>query len=969
MIGVHSDKRVPGPGLPDGENETMAFHAAPRFWLATCGLLLALAVGVAPAGAGDWSQFRRDVYHSGAALEKLRAPLTEIWSVPQELGHSPLYNVSISHGRLYYLSCGGSARAARNLVCADAKTGTVIWRQAMGAAMLKSAYMDTIAPAVNEGGDVFVYDQRGVPQLVAVTITGTKSGTPYQNGFANLDGIGPDQLDAYLVKVEASMAALILQLVAIGDSSLQNGGQPDPRLTGNVPGLRLTGRPLQSISSEFRAAIAGPRQKNGRPMEDTTRVSLSFARKPTLVVQVYRAADGVPGPWLPLPQGWYRRVTRAVTLQHAAPVNPQVVGVALTTDAAAYSFWGPPLLIEDRLVACGAGPQFDWWPYPKPGQRPLVETYVNHAALGTTLEGAPPAPLNGFPPLKTPGGPLVGSDGAGSFLGTLGSLTPGSSWHQETKLSLGIPATANGTGFIGLGGAAADRGIMAFDLAGGAPRWTYAPEGPGGAGVGSANRPGAASPSGHWLHSGLVLQGNLVFGEVNGTVVALEQETGVVRWRHTLPPGTIVRSLVGTPDHLFLCASRTGGSRQPLWEVLGTTDNSLVALRMKDGKEVWSQRVPKPGNLATADGLLYFADGSLHVYGPAERTFRLAVDSPRPPDYGGTEGPLREPRNAPGGEAAPAESDKPAPNARAEPAPAGTLADASILRLRWSDDLEDLVAAVRKRRAATLDLPLLLTLDRMDATRSAWTDGAANPPYTPAWMKSYVAACGQLAAAARPAHFEVLPEINIYLSRHPQELTQVRALLAAVTEAVHTASPDTRVALSFNAELLVGRYSRGDYRPFGDLALPSRIKLAELQELASAADEVGLTSYPQAAFVEPRQIMVDYLLNVRKLFSTRPILVTRAAVQVTTSDVGTFTQGAFMGCLRQNCYFLDASFIAYPDLVAEDAGAGAAAGSLALRVGKDARPGLSVWRDLLSWKHVGIHPLSLEARPEEGPEQ
>jgi hypothetical protein len=97
-----------------------------------------------------------------------------------------------------------------------------------------------------------------------------------------------------------------------------------------------------------------------------------------------------------------------------------------------------------------------------------------------------------------------------------------------------------------------------------------------------------------------------------------------VVWTHRLGDEDVVRSIVATPDHLLFCISTVaGGKRTPVWERHSSEDvNKLVALKRKDGEEVWSQKVDRPGNLALANGFLFFTDGDLHVLGPAEKTAR-----------------------------------------------------------------------------------------------------------------------------------------------------------------------------------------------------------------------------------------------------------------------------------------------------------------------------------------------------------
>ena len=51
----------------------------------------------------------------------------------------------------------------------------------------------------------------------------------------------------------------------------------------------------------------------------------------------------------------------------------------------------------------------------------------------------------------------------------------------------------------------------------------------------------------------------------------------------------------------------------------------------------------------------------------------------------------------------------------------------------------------------------------------------------------------QLAGAVKPEHFDLAPEVNVYLARHPEQLPRVLALLTTAAQAVKRASPATKV--------------------------------------------------------------------------------------------------------------------------------------------------------------------------------
>ncbi|HTE17222.1 MAG TPA: hypothetical protein VK689_02445, partial [Armatimonadota bacterium] len=179
----------------------------------------------------------------------------------------------------------------------------------------------------------------------------------------------------------------------------------------------------------------------------------------------------------------------------------------------------------------------------------------------------------------------------------------------------------------------------------------------------------------------------------------------------------------------------------------------------------------------------------------------------------------------------------------------------------------------------------------------------------------------------------------------------------------------TRVVVSFNVEVLAGTYGRGSYRPFGELVLPRKAAPGESLAVAVAADAVGLTSYPQSALKLPTQVPPDYLLSFRKVLGERPLLVTKLAVRpeekLGPARVVQDVQATWLRRLLQNCYWLDAALVAYPDLVTEETGR--AASPVALRVGAEARLGLGVWRNVFGWQRVARLTLAAQRDPDAEP--
>ena len=118
-------------------------------WLTTAACLMALA---GPALADDWPQFRRDAGRSAASADRLALPLAEIWS---RSGGA----CAVWQGKTYFTTT--TRGGARLLVCADARTGTPLWRQLLNSPTLLTSLM--VPPVVSSARIVYVYDAGIVP--------------------------------------------------------------------------------------------------------------------------------------------------------------------------------------------------------------------------------------------------------------------------------------------------------------------------------------------------------------------------------------------------------------------------------------------------------------------------------------------------------------------------------------------------------------------------------------------------------------------------------------------------------------------------------------------------------------------------------------------------------------------------------------------------------------------------------------
>ena len=323
-------------------------------------------------------------------------------------------------------------------------------------------------------------------------------------------------------------------------------------------------------------------------------------------------------------------------------------------------YLGHPLIVNNALFALSASDLlFHWEPDVKWNM-----TRIHHPLPDVDRDISPTARFGGYPPAYAGNGLVVADETTHRFLALITGQKQ-QQWHRDIAHSLGVPAVGDHLLYTGFGGPGGVSGIVALDTQDGNLQWMYAPKDPEPDPqqyqqilsprsvevpvIGPANRtftdprngrkmtalevkgyntamvpvpvmqPYSTLPFQHWSNSGLVVTKENVYGEVNHTVVALNRTGGTLVWKYPIGPMDVITSIVATPEHLVFCISTTrNGVREPVWSVERTIANRLVAVDLKEGKEVWSQKVPRPGNLALANGLLFFTDGALHVLGGAE---------------------------------------------------------------------------------------------------------------------------------------------------------------------------------------------------------------------------------------------------------------------------------------------------------------------------------------------------------------
>ena len=153
-------------------------------------------------------------------------------------------------------------------------------------------------------------------------------------------------------------------------------------------------------------------------------------------------------------------------------------------------------------------------------------------------------------------------------------------------------------------------------------------------------------------------------------------------------------------------------------------------------------------------------------------------------------------------------------------------------------------------------------------------DGALLRPLDDATFDRYVAAARGYAERHRPRFLGLGVEIDTQWRTHPDDFDQFVALFAAVTEAVHTASPSTMVFPTFQLERLSGM--QGGL--FGGANDPAQAQWGLIDRFPDA-DIIGFTTYPGLVFATPDEIPDDYYSRLGGIAGGRPIVFTEMGWQ------------------------------------------------------------------------------------------
>jgi hypothetical protein len=117
------------------------------------------------------------------------------------------------------------------------------------------------------------------------------------------------------------------------------------------------------------------------------------------------------------------------------------------------------------------------------------------------------------------------------------------------------------------------------------------------------------------------------------------------------------------------------------------------------------------------------------------------------------------------------------------------------------------------------------------------------------------------------------------------------------------------------------------------------------EQLVALVDAVGLTTHLLSAWVRPEEVPGEHLVGLRARFGEKPVLVTGASVELPENPRP--EQWGFLRRVLHLCYWLDASVVVYPEVIA-----GAGKPEFVERVKDPDHPALDSWRDVLAYKPV-----------------
>jgi hypothetical protein len=209
---------------------------------------------------------------------------------------------------------------------------------------------------------------------------------------------------------------------------------------------------------------------------------------------------------------------------------------------------------------------------------------------------------------------------------------------------------------------------------------------------------------------------------------------------------------------------------------------------------------------------------------------------------------------------------------------------------------------------------------------------------------SFLASLKSYVERHKPKYVAFGVEINNYDADRRDVFDELVALFPAVADAVHAASPSTRVMTIFQLEIMKGL--RGGL--FGGKNDPAAAQW-DLLNLFPRADALGFTTYPSIIFKDPSEMPADYYTEIAK-YTQKPVVFTEigwfASAAIPDWESSEAEQAAFVARFREMVAPLNPQLMLYSFLYdPSSAGLPLVFDKVGLmRLDGTPRPALEAWR-------------------------
>jgi hypothetical protein len=189
--------------------------------------------------------------------------------------------------------------------------------------------------------------------------------------------------------------------------------------------------------------------------------------------------------------------------------------------------------------------------------------------------------------------------------------------------------------------------------------------------------------------------------------------------------------------------------------------------------------------------------------------------------------------------------------------------DHLLVQLPWSPEHQDLadqaawIAGIardnHRRLTIAVDWQEPRRQDVLGATTRPWR--FADPAVRDAFLRSVAAAAERF----HPDYFVLAVEVNYYARTHPGDFRAFVEVFRAARGRIRQSSPDTRVLVTFQYELLSGK----------DRSWKVAADVSPVQAFGDDLDVVGIATYPHLAGIHGAELTSDYFSTLDK-FGNRP---------------------------------------------------------------------------------------------------